>query len=179
MRAFIAVDVPPGDPAAPTDRSTPPAPEHLTLRFFAELAPASLPAVIDAMSDVARGAVPFTLTIEGIGAFPSPRDPKVVWRGITQGRAAVMELAEALDRRLGELGFSTESRPFVPHLTWFRVRSDRDRVLAREVLATGAVPPPRSFRVDAFVLKESALTREGAVHRPVARVGLGPPARTA
>ena len=177
MRAFIAVDVPP--PLGSDARSVPPFPGHLTLRFFADLPPEMVPAVVGVLSEVARESMPFSITIAGVGAFPSPRDPKVVWRGITDGREALCDLVAALDRHLSGRGIPADARPFVPHLTWFRVRSDRERALAREVLAADAGPSPLSVPVDAIVLKESTLTRDGPIHRTIARSELGPPSRSA
>lgn len=175
MRALIAVDVPSARPSEPEDR--PPPPDHLTLRFFADLPLDSVPEVVQALSEVARRSVPFSITVAGIGAFPSSRDPKVVWRGITSGRESLVALVADLDGRLARSGFPADARPFVPHLTWFRVRSDRDRALAREVLAT-AGPAPLTATVDRLALKASTLTPEGPIHRAIAIVGLGPPPGT-
>ncbi len=178
MRAFVAIDLPSAAPIPTSGRAIPPS-DHLTLRFFADLPAASVPAVVDALSEVARGSAPFSITIEGTGAFPSPRDPKVVWRGITDGRAALIDLVAHLDHRLSRVGFPSEDRPFVPHLTWFRVRSDAERVVAREVLASGGGPGPLSVFVRAIALKESTLTRDGPIHRTIASAELGSPSELA
>lgn len=178
MRAFVAIDLPSTAPIPTSGRAIPPS-DHLTLRFFADLPAASVPAVVDALSEVARGSAPFSITIEGIGAFPSPRDPKVVWRGITDGREALIDLVADLDRRLSRVGFPSEDRPFVPHLTWFRVRSDAERAVAREVLASGGGPGPLSVFVRAIALKESTLTRDGPIHHTIASAELGSPSELA
>lgn len=177
MRAFVAVDVPATGSPASTDRATP-AVGHLTLRFLGDLPTLSVPAVAEAMAGVAQEFEPFSITIEGIGAFPSSRDPTVVWRGIGDGRGLLIDLAAALDRRLVRAGIPLADRPFVPHLTWFRVRSDRERSLAREVLASGAGPPPLLVAVRVLALRESTLTHDGPIHRTIASAALGRPPRS-
>jgi 2'-5' RNA ligase len=172
MRAFVAIDLPSAAPIPARERARSPS-DHLTLRFFADLPVESVSAVIDALSEAARESTPFLITIDGIGAFPSPRDPKVVWRGITDGRDALIDLVAGLDRRLSRIGLPSEARPFVPHLTWFRVRSDAERAFAREVLAGGTGPGPLSVPVRTIALKESTLTRDGPIHRTIASVELG------
>lgn len=172
MRAFVAVDVPLTTPLISADRSVPSSPDHLTLRFFGDLADDLVQAVMDRISEVAGATAPFSITIAGVDAFPSRGDPKIVWRGITDGRGALLDLVAALNRGLSDIGLPAEPRPFVPHLTWFRVRSDRDRSLAREMLRAEEGPPGRSVRVDAIVLKESTLTPDGPAHRAIARAEL-------
>ena len=51
-------------------------------------------------------------------------------------------------------------------MTLFRVRSARDRLRAGRLLdGSEAAPAPRTVRVTQVLLKESTLTRSGAVHR--------------
>ncbi|HUJ77567.1 MAG TPA: RNA 2',3'-cyclic phosphodiesterase [Thermoplasmata archaeon] len=167
MRAFVAVDV----PSSATDRS---APTHLTLRFLGEVPPERVPFIADRLGDVARAVAPFDLTLEGVGAFPSARNPRIVWVGVTVGREAVIALAERVRASLASEGSATEEGPFVPHVTLFRVRAPAGLRAARALL-DGRVPgpEPRSFRVEAVLLKESRLRPGGADHRTVAAFALG------
>ncbi|HLN50628.1 MAG TPA: RNA 2',3'-cyclic phosphodiesterase [Thermoplasmata archaeon] len=175
MRAFVAVEVPTGEPGS-VGRA---APEHLTLQFLGEVPPESAPRIAERLRPVGRGIGPFDIRLEGIGAFPSPSDPRVVWVGVTSGRAELMELARRVHSAL-EGTVQARREEFVPHLTWFRVRSPTDRRRAFDVLRDpGSPPPPRSVRVSEFVLKESVLGPGGAVHRTVEAFPLagsaGPP----
>jgi len=167
MRAFVAIDV----PSPPSERS---APTHLTLRFLGDVPPDRVPFIAERLGDVARTATPFDLTVEGVGAFPSERNPRVVWVGVTVGREAVTALAERVRAALASEGSVAEEGRFVPHVTLFRVRDPAGRRAARELLE-GRVPgpAPRSFRVEAVLLKESRLRPGGADHRTVAVVPLG------
>ena len=165
VRAFVAVEVP--SASGPEGRSS--APEHLTLLFLGEVPKERVGPIGEALTPVGAATAPFSLTIEGVGAFPSRERPRVVWVGATEGAEELGELARRVRGALRGEGTSTPEETFVPHLTLFRVRSAFDRRRAEEVLAGRAPPPPpRRFRVGEFVLKESLLSSRGATHRTVA-----------
>jgi 2'-5' RNA ligase len=96
---------------------------HLTLKFLGEIPSGRVGGVSSALDDIAGGAEPVLLRFEGIGAFPSPRRPGVIWVGIESGPRLRL-LHDALDRRMAEFGVARETRPFRPHITLGRV--DRD-----------------------------------------------------
>lgn len=165
MRAFVAVEAGvPGDPA----------PAHLTLRFLGDLADGAVPEVARVLGPVARGSAPFPVELAGVGAFPSSDRPRVVWVGVREGRAALVDFAGRVADALTPFAGPAERGEFVPHLTLFRVRSPADRARARALLDGDRPPPePRTVRVTEFVLFESRLTRTGAIHRAVERFPLG------
>jgi len=169
VRAFVAIEVEP----AGTEEAPRRAPEHLTLDFLGEIDPAQVPAIVAALGTVGAATRPFDLVLDGIGAFPSPARPRVVWVGATEGRAEVVELARQVEAALRPIGFPSPREAFEPHLTLFRVRSDRDRRRAIDLLERRIAPPgPRRVAVDRFVLKESVLEARGAIHRTLATVPL-------
>jgi RNA 2',3'-cyclic 3'-phosphodiesterase len=169
MRAFVAVEV-----ARPGDRGAGSAPEHLTLRFLGEVTPPQLEAIVPRLQEVARRVRPFRLVLAGVGAFPDPRRPRVVWTGVSVGRTELVELARQVREALEPI-VGAESQPFTPHLTLFRVRSPADQTAAVELLGGARPPPaPREAEIQAFVLKESVLGRGGAVHRTLVSFPLAP-----
>ena len=163
MREFVAIDV-----GAAAEKGRGPASPHLTLRFLGEVAPDRNEAITRVLGDVARTSPPFRLRLEGIGAFPTPSQPRVVWVGVTVGRAELAELARRIRLAL-EPEFGPDREEFVPHLTLFRVRSPSDRTAAVELLSGARpAPPPREVTVEQLLLKESLLGPTGAVHRTLA-----------
>ena len=165
MREFVAVDV--GEPAG-ADRAGAGTRPHLTLRFLGEVAPELNGRISARLEEVAREVPPFSLRLEGVGAFPSAERPRVVWVGVTGGADAVVELARRVRQALEEL-LGADREAFVPHLTLFRVRSPRDRDAAVELLSGARPPPPpRDVRVTELLLKESVLGPRGADHRTIA-----------
>jgi 2'-5' RNA ligase len=172
MREFVAVDV--GPEGVGEGRL---AASHLTLRFLGEVAPERNDAIAARLAGVARESPPFVLRLEGVGAFPNPARPRVLWVGVTEGRQEVTALARRVRDALAE-EFGPETEEFVPHLTLFRVRSPMDRTAAAELLAGARpAPPPRDVAVDRLLLKESVLSSRGAIHRTIASFHLtGSPA---
>ncbi|HTT16719.1 MAG TPA: RNA 2',3'-cyclic phosphodiesterase [Thermoplasmata archaeon] len=160
MREFVALEVGGSDGG---ER----APQHLTLRFLGEVAPERNDRLAERLSGVARAHRPFTIRLEGVGAFPSPARPRVVWVGVTAGRSELVALADAVRAAL-EPEFGRAAEPFVPHLTLWRVRSPADRAAALELLGGHRpAPSPRDVEVRELLLKESRLGAGGAVHRTV------------
>ena len=173
MRAFVAVDV----PALPLGGGgAPAAPAHLTLLFFSELPEARVAAFADAARRIAAAHPSFELGLAGVGAFPSPERPRVVWVGIDRGAETLSAIHGELREAATALGLTVDDRPFVPHLTLFRVRGGRDADRAAELLRRHATTVFDSFPVGELVLKSSQLTDRGAVHQVVDRFPLGVPA---
>ncbi|HEV2440199.1 MAG TPA: RNA 2',3'-cyclic phosphodiesterase [bacterium] len=95
---------------------------HLTLQFLGDITTAGVTAAVEAARATAAADSPFAITFAGLGAFPSPAAPRVVWVGVARGAERLTVLAESLARALRDRGLSVDSRPFAPHLTLARVR---------------------------------------------------------
>ena len=76
----------------------------------------TLEEVAAAMEEVAVATGPVLLRFGQVGAFPSPRRPRVIWVGLDSGPRLRL-LHDALDRRMAEFGVGREDRPFRPHVT--------------------------------------------------------------
>jgi len=187
MRLFIAMNFP-----APLRRSiaaigadleksgvparwVDPAGVHLTLKFLGEIPTSRIDGVSLAMDEIAVGGEPVTLRFEGVGAFPSPRRPGVIWVGIETGPRLRL-LHDALDRRMADFGVTRENRPFRPHVTLGRVDRDSGPGEFREFEKQA-----RSLRLDREIeigqidLMQSRLRAEGPEYLRVhtARLGTG------
>jgi len=145
---------------------------HLTLKFLGETAEVRVPKIAGAVREVAERTARFEITLAGMGAFPSPRRPQVVWVGVGDGADHLVALAQDLDTALHRLKFPREHRPFQPHLTVARVRragpapdlSGPLDGLGGLILGTQTV--------DTLHVMESTLNPSGAIHRPVDMVRL-------
>lgn len=162
MRLFVAVEL------GSDEGGRLSAPEHLTLRFLGEVPEEAVARIEELLGPVGSAHAPFEIVLEGVGAFPSPQNPRVVWQGVTVGRAGLEQLARGVRGALAA-DFGDEAGPFVPHHTLFRVRSATDRRAARELIeGVRPPPPPRRVWVREFVLKVSTLGARGAVHQTLA-----------
>jgi 2'-5' RNA ligase len=146
---------------------------HVTLKFLGAVDEERLPAVGQALAAVAAAARGFELVIAGLGAFPTPTRPRVLWAGIDAGADALASLARAVEGALAGLGFPREERPFVGHVTLGRVREPRrDPGLARALAAAA----DRAFgrtAVDRLTLMRSDLGPRGARYTPLGSWPLG------
>lgn len=143
---------------------------HLTLKFLGEIDEARAADAAAALERAAAGAARFDLEIEGVGAFPNARNPRVVWAGV-RPVPGLMALQQAVEKALRETGFEAEDRPFSPHLTLCRVKSPVDgRALGS--LVAGAAPVRTSFTVSSFAFMKSVLKPSGALHAPIKEFAL-------
>ena len=95
---------------------------HLTLKFLGDVPTLDMAAVCRTVVKVAAPLAPFEIAIQGAGAFPQVRRPRVVWLGVGEGTESLQSLHQAIDVALRPLGHRGDSRPYKPHLTLGYVR---------------------------------------------------------
>jgi 2'-5' RNA ligase len=184
MRIFVAValeaalgravaELPQRLNSAAAFRWVPPGNLHLTLKFLGEITEERVARVADAAREVAGRSRPFSITLGGLGAFPSPKKPQIVWIGVAQGAERLIELARDLDVTLRRVKFPRDDRPFRPHLTIARAAHARPVPDLSGLLGgmRGVVVGTQS--VDRLVVMESILNTNGAGYRSVDEVRLG------
>ncbi|MFO7587064.1 MAG: RNA 2',3'-cyclic phosphodiesterase [Gemmatimonadota bacterium] len=146
---------------------------HLTLKFLGECPPERLAPLSEVLDEVAGESAPFTLRFEEVGAFPSPRRPRVIWIGVEAGPRLRL-LHDALERRLLALGVPREDRPFRPHVTLGRTDRDVGPGQYRGLeAAIRSIRLDRELEVRRIELMESVLRPEGPEHRRLHAARLG------
>ena len=139
---------------------------NMHINFLGDTVSAAAEKVKDAMKEAVRVIEPFYIEIYGAGVFPSKKNPRVLWIGCREPEKSLARLKTRLDRRLGKLGFKTESRKFRPHLTLGRVRSNEGLEPVIKCLYDSAVEFG-SFKADFIYLVESLLDPSGARYRTI------------
>jgi 2'-5' RNA ligase len=150
---------------------------HLTLKFLGNIPSKQVTEITEATKKVAQGVSPFHLEISGLGAFPSLKQPRVVWVGVGGELDKLSTLQQNIDSALAALGFAGEERPFVPHLTVARVRegaSASERGRFGELVASATFGGRYPVEVGAVRLMRSQLTPAGAVYTCLSVAALGP-----
>ncbi len=189
LRAFIAVELPPAareaiegvtremrSRAGDGVRWVRPEGVHLTLKFLGDIAADSVPSISQALDRCAAPAAPFDLFLEGVGAFPNARRPRVVWIGLDGGLEPLLNLQQSIEGELEALGFARERRAFTPHLTLGRVRDRVSPAQSRalsEALGGVRVEPDVKLPVGEVSLIKSDLQPSGAVYTRLYAAGLG------
>src|SRR5437588_619730 len=137
---------------------------HLTLKFLGEVADEREPEVAGALGRAAAGARALPLVLGGFGAFPDFRRPRVVWAGIAP-EPGLEILQHRVEQEFAPLGFSTEARPFRPHVTLGRARREaRPRDFAGLESALAGLEFAETAVVSALDLMQSTLRSGGAVY---------------
>jgi len=130
MRTFVAIEVSDKDilnsihkiqtelniKAKPVELSN----MHFTVQFLGEVSEEMIGKISDALNSIEFSA--FSITFAGIGVFPKPNSPRVIWIGVTDGINELEKLAEMIRSKLSYIGFSPDKK-FKPHVTIFRVKN--------------------------------------------------------
>jgi 2'-5' RNA ligase len=176
IRAFIAIDVPASVQHALADirqafqeltlplRWVQPTQLHLTLKFLGDISEAQIPDITRAMQRVAVEHAPFHIPVRGLGCFPTPTRPRVLWMGLVDTHQALTSLQQHLDTALGEQGIPCESKPFHPHLTLARIRKPSRSPQLQALLRTYQTQDFGDVPVHVLLFMQSQLYRTGAVH---------------
>jgi len=146
---------------------------HVTIKFLGSVGEEALAGVFSAVEEAAKPFEAFEMSVSGLGAFPNPKNARVVWVGIKDGHDELARLASAVDVGLARLGFSKETRGFRSHITIGRVKTPGrlDR-LARGIDEIDALDLGRQKVTDLAVMK-SDLRPDGPIYTPLRIVALG------
>jgi len=142
---------------------------HLTLIFLGETEEDFLNKVKEQLTLVAKSGKPFEVNLNGFGAFPSQRSPRVIWVGVDKGKNEAVELQAKVEKSLVTIGYKPEDRKFHPHLTVGRVKGViKDPAKIFETNYTS-----RDFLVKSIVLFKSTLRPEGPIYEKLQEFNFG------
>lgn len=188
IRTFIAVELPPQvrrglaqlqerlNQDRPPVRWVAPDKVHVTLKFLGEIPAERVEVVSECAVRVAAAVAPFEIEATGVGVFPNPNRPRVVWVGVEGDTAALCAFQARLESDLAACGFPPEGRPFSPHLTMGRVRDRATPAEARtlgRVVASLDAPSLGRWRVQHITVIRSDLRPEGPIYTPLREAPLG------
>ena len=142
-----------------TVRWTPEDQIHLTLQFLGNISPTEVERIQSQLAPLPRT---LRLAAQGLGAFPSPRRPRVIWAGLGGDIDELKRLQAAVEGVTGR----KEERSFHPHLTIGRVREGRH---AKLNLARWKDERFGEWDARELLLMQSKLSPKGATHSVIAR----------
>jgi 2'-5' RNA ligase len=137
---------------------------HLTLKFLGTISGEELEKMATAVAPVISSWVPFELRIEGLGCFPSSRNPRIVWVGIGRGSGEASSLQKAIENQAAEAGFPPEGRAFKAHLTLGRVRSPKGKDALTQAIDNHRDVEIGSFWANEVYIFKSELKPSGAIY---------------
>lgn len=143
---------------------------HITLKFLGDCTRGRLEAISKKLADIAARHKPFELSFEGIGLFPGPSKPRIIWLGIERGRKQLEALAEDVDVSMDSIGFKREAKRFRPHITLGRVKflsSVTELKSAMDRIPKVTIEP---MLAEHIFLMRSQLNPKGAVYTIIERL---------
>lgn len=179
VRTFAAVPVPPETAKAlaevrarwgrdlPMVRWVAPVNYHITLQFFGDVERPVLAQLRSSLGGSLAGAAAFTVELAGLGAFPSPAAPRVLWAACRQGEEELAALARRVATAAAAVGLPPQERRFHPHVTLARFRRPQPGAWTR--LASAARQVWGSWPVTAVNLYASRLTLQGPIYEVIDR----------
>jgi len=170
MRTFVAIEISNGNiinsikkfQAEVNINAKPVEPKnwHFTLQFLGEISEEISQKIIQALHKIEFSS--FSVNLKGVGAFPKPKSPRVIWIGTDEnGGNMLIQLSKKVEKVLEPLGFFSD-KPFKPHITIFRIKKkigDITKELDRQKLIDFGMQEVTNIK-----LKKSELTPSGPIY---------------
>ncbi len=139
---------------------------HLTLKFLGDIDEERLKNLIEAVEKTAEQFSSFKLQISETGAFPSPRNARILWLGARDEQGNMQRLNEILETECKRKNFEKEKRNYKPHLTIARLRqSPQSKELVGKHLRNDF--DSIEFAVSEIVIYESRLQKSGSIYQKI------------
>ena len=140
------------EPEAPF-RWSKPSNLHITTKFIGQWEESDRHKLSRALAGMPKPG-PIPIGVRGIGWFPNPHSPRVLFAGIQSG-PELAELHRQTDAACQSIGIPGEEKPFNPHLTLARVPSKQGLQDVRQRIAQLPEAEFGQFTATAFHLYES------------------------
>jgi len=112
---------------APGDavRWTRPEQFHLTLRFLGNVSGDAVDGLQQSVAAVCRKASPLALSAQGVGFFPNPRSPRVIWVGVKDPGNRLIDFQTRIEAAVAPFSPEGGEKNFTGHVTLGRLKSPR------------------------------------------------------
>jgi 2'-5' RNA ligase len=141
---------------------------HLTLKFFGDISGDDIVTISRVMEDHVNGTGLLALDVKTLGVFPDMNRPRVIWLGISGDVERLIRLQKSMDKKLHEIGFAKEERPFRPHLTLARIKEPKGLIGLAKIVENSDNYKAGHFDAGGLTLFGSQLTPKGAIYTKLA-----------
>jgi len=98
---------------------------HLTLRFLGDVPADGVEDLKKSAGAVCQNARPLSLRAEGVGFFPNPRSPRVIWVGINDRAGRLVDLQKQIEAAVRPFTAEPGEKNFTGHVTLGRLKNPR------------------------------------------------------
>ncbi len=149
-------------------RWTPPGLWHVTIQFLGDV-PEELSGDVSSFFERWEPQCgPIELRLQGLGAFPSPEEARVLWVGVKESQQFIDLQSKLLESFTGG-PFILSEKEFKPHLTLARFRN---AISVHDLVQMGARKYFGDYRVNELVLFKSVLQGNIIKYVPLMRKAL-------
>lgn len=146
---------------------------HVTLKFLGDVEADLIPQLEEKLLELVKPLFPFEVSCRGLGVFPKPSRPRIIWAGLDEKGSEVMGLLQqAIEADFETLGFETDPREYRPHVTIGRLKGRGQVDITDLIDEFGDLDFGSSYIRD-IILYESVLRPEGAEYQVLNRFNLG------
>ncbi len=145
---------------------------HITLKFIGYIDEEKIDTIVTIIRESVTHIKPFDLQYVGVGAFPTNKNPRVVFADVIDSGGFLTKIHERLDNQFMGLGIEHETRKFEAHLTVGRIKTRKNVGNLMEGLNSYNGFDFGADHVTQVVLMKSDLSSEGAVYTRLYRVDL-------
>jgi len=149
-----------------------PANIHITLKFLGDVDETLPDAVAGALADPLRKIPAFNVSLRGIGVFPNPNRPRILWAGVEDPEASIKTLYLEMEKIISGMGFLPEKKDFSPHATIGRIRKGPSGAIEEFINRNNERSFGETF-VTEVIIYRSTLTPKGAEYNVIRRIRLG------
>jgi RNA 2',3'-cyclic 3'-phosphodiesterase len=147
---------------------------HLTLKFLGDTPQSKLKKVTASLEKIANEVSGFTVEAKGTGVFPTLRKPRTLWAGLSTP-PELTKLQRRVEEEISPLGFPSDPRGFLPHLTLGRVSGTATPADLQRILEALSATNQKEFgnvTIKQVTLFQSTLASGGSIYTPLTRLPL-------
>lgn len=133
---------------------------HITLKFLGEIEKDLIDKIYDEIKELSEWSQ-FRIFLKGIGAFPSLKNPRVIWVGV-ENEDVLYKINDFIENRISKFGFKRED--FKPHLTIARIKNPRAKIHVIKLVEKYINEFFGEEYVKEIKIKKSTLTPKGPIY---------------
>jgi 2'-5' RNA ligase len=92
------------------------------MKFLGDIDEKDIEGMAEKLDELSQQYQPFSMSLDGMGAFPSLKRARVIWAAIDTDISGLRNLAASIDEMSASYGIAKEGRPFTAHVTLARLR---------------------------------------------------------
>ncbi len=117
------------------------------------------------------GVQAFKITLNGLGVFGNPNQPKVIWVGISESKE-LFKLKEIINQTVSLFGYHEPNGKFSPHITLGRVKQVRTPVELTNYIDKNRLEVFQEVEIGRVIFYQSILTTTGPIYKPLQEIKL-------